>query len=240
MKKSYKVLLIIISVLLLFGLVTGYKYLYYNTDTNNNNVYIYGDWDNDISILKNEDIIIQVPIYDFNQEIDDNTSISIQNFDDGEIYNIELNNKQEFDEFTSYTLQFNMLFNRTGYFELDNIEAVINTSSNTYSTNLGNYSVMVYDENSISNDIEIVGGSALVETISDENTYLSIKELTSLLFKKEIVVDFEKTEDKTVSMKVDKGVWEDFLRLCSNTSHDRKTLLTQALSDFMKVHKDLL
>ena len=73
-----------------------------------------GDWDNDISILKNEDIIIQVPIYDFNQEIDDNTSISIQNFDDGEIYNIELNNKQEFDEFTSYTLQFNMLFNRTG------------------------------------------------------------------------------------------------------------------------------
>ena len=86
MKKSYKVLLIIISVLLLFGLVTGYKYLYYNTDTNNNNVYIYGDWDNDISILKNEDIIIQVPIYDFNQEIDDNTSISIQNFDDGEIY----------------------------------------------------------------------------------------------------------------------------------------------------------
>lgn len=172
MKKSYKVLLIIISVLLLFGLVTGYKYLYYNTDTNNNNVYIYGDWDNDISILKNEDIIIQVPIYDFNQEIDDNTSISIQNFDDGEIYNIELNNKQEFDEFTSYTLQFNMLFNRTGYFELDNIEAVINTSSNTYSTNLGNYSVMVYDENSISNDIEIVGGSVLVETISDENTYL--------------------------------------------------------------------
>ena len=176
MKKNYKVLLIIISVLSLFGLITGYKYLHYNTDkntdTNNPNLYIYGDWDNDISILKNEDIIIQVPIYDFNKEIDDNTSISIQNFDGGEIYNIALNNKQEFPEFTSYTLQFNMLFNRTGYFELDNIEAVINTSSNTYSTNLGNYSVMVYDENSISNDIEIVGGSALVETISDENTYL--------------------------------------------------------------------
>ena len=41
-------------------------------------------------------------------------------------------------------------------------------------------------------------------------------------------------------MKVDKGVWEDFLRLCSNTSHDRKTLVTQALSDFMKVHNDLI
>ena len=73
--------------------------------------------------------------------------------------------------------------------------------------------------------------------------YLEIKDCKSLKpkkTKKEIVVDFEKTEDKTVGMKVDKGVWEDFLRLCSNTSHDRKTLVTQALSDFMKVHKDLL
>lgn len=73
--------------------------------------------------------------------------------------------------------------------------------------------------------------------------YLEIKDCKSLKpkkTKKEIVVDFEKTEDKTVSMKVDKGVWGDFLRLCSNTSHDRKTLVTQALSDFMKVHKDLL
>lgn len=73
--------------------------------------------------------------------------------------------------------------------------------------------------------------------------YLEIKDCKSLKpkkTKKEIFVDFEKTEDKTVSMKVDKGVWEDFLRLCSNTSHDRKTLVTQALSDFMKVHKDLL
>lgn len=73
--------------------------------------------------------------------------------------------------------------------------------------------------------------------------YLEIKDCKSLKpkkTKKEIVVNFEKTEDKTVSMKVDKGVWEDFLRLCSNTSHDRKTLVTQALSDFMKVHKDLL
>ena len=73
--------------------------------------------------------------------------------------------------------------------------------------------------------------------------YLEIKDCKSLKpkkTKKEIVVDFEKTEDKNLSMKVDKGVWEDFLRLCSNTSHDRKTLVTQALSDFMKVHKDLL
>ena len=47
MKKSYKVLLIIISVLLLFGLVTGYKYLYYNIFGDNMNrddlIYIFNN-----------------------------------------------------------------------------------------------------------------------------------------------------------------------------------------------------
>ena len=71
MKKSYKIFLTIISVLLLPGLITGCKKLDYNGDENNYNVYIYGKWDNDISVLKNEDIIIQVPIYDFNHKIDD-------------------------------------------------------------------------------------------------------------------------------------------------------------------------
>lgn len=73
--------------------------------------------------------------------------------------------------------------------------------------------------------------------------YLEVKDLKSLKpkkIKKSLNIDFEKTEDKTVSIKVDKSVWEDFLRLCSNTSYDRKTVITQALSDFMKNHKELL
>ena len=60
MKKSYKIFLTIISVLLLPGLITGCKKLDYNRDKNNSNVYIYGKWDNDISVLKNEDIIYLV------------------------------------------------------------------------------------------------------------------------------------------------------------------------------------
>lgn len=73
--------------------------------------------------------------------------------------------------------------------------------------------------------------------------YLEVRDFKSLKPKKQkknIVIDFEETEDKIVNLKVDKGVWDDFLRLCSNSSYDRKTLVTQALSDFMKNHKDLL
>lgn len=72
---------------------------------------------------------------------------------------------------------------------------------------------------------------------------LEVKDLKSLKRKKnkkDIVIDFEPTGDKNVSLKIDKGVWEDFLRLCSNSGYDRKTIVTQALKDFMNVHKDLL
>ena len=73
--------------------------------------------------------------------------------------------------------------------------------------------------------------------------YLEVRDCKSLKPKKQkksIVIDFEETSDKTVNLKVDKGVWDDFLRLCSNSSYDRKTLVTQALYDFMKNHNDLL
>ena len=73
--------------------------------------------------------------------------------------------------------------------------------------------------------------------------YLEVRDCKSLKPKKQkksIAIDFEETSDKTVNLKVDKEVWDDFLRLCSNSSYDRKTLVTQALYDFMKNHKDLL
>ena len=73
--------------------------------------------------------------------------------------------------------------------------------------------------------------------------YLEVKDCKSLKrkkSKKDITIDFEPTEDKNVSLKVDKGVWEEFLRLCSNSNYDRKTIVTQALNEFMKMYKDLL
>lgn len=73
--------------------------------------------------------------------------------------------------------------------------------------------------------------------------YLQVKDFKALKRKKiknDITVDFEFKEEKSINLKVDKDIWEDFLRLCSNSSYDRKTIITQALKDFMKVYKDLL
>ena len=73
--------------------------------------------------------------------------------------------------------------------------------------------------------------------------YLEVKDIKALKrkqTKRDIAVDFEFKEEKSVNLKVDKDIWEEFLRLCSNSRYDRKTIITQALKDFMKVYKDLL
>ena len=45
---------------------------------------------------------------------------------------------------------------------------------------------------------------------------------------------------KKVSIKVEKGTWEDFERLCSNSNFSKQEIITQALKDFMKEYKNLL
>lgn len=59
--------------------------------------------------------------------------------------------------------------------------------------------------------------------------------------KKDIVLDTEEISDvKSANIRVDKQTWEDFERLCSNSSYNKKEILTQALKDFMKAYKNLL
>lgn len=59
--------------------------------------------------------------------------------------------------------------------------------------------------------------------------------------KKDIILDNEEINDfKSVNIRVEKQAWEDFERLCSNSSYNKKEILTQALKDFMKAYKNLL
>ena len=44
----------------------------------------------------------------------------------------------------------------------------------------------------------------------------------------------------TITKLGEKETWEDFERLCSNSSFNKKEIITQALKDFMKTYKNLL
>lgn len=59
--------------------------------------------------------------------------------------------------------------------------------------------------------------------------------------KKDIIVEQTNINDlKSTNIRVDKKVWEDFERLCSNSQYTKQEIITQALKDFMKEYKNLL
>jgi hypothetical protein len=59
--------------------------------------------------------------------------------------------------------------------------------------------------------------------------------------KKDINIESNNTDDlKNTSIRVDKKIWEDFERLCSNSQFSKQEILTQALKDFMNEYKHLL
>ena len=71
-----------------------------------------------------------------------------------------------------------------------------------------------------------------------DNKALKPKNLSN---KKDILIEDENINDiKAVNIRVDKSTWEEFERLCSNSSFNKKEIVTQALKDFMKIYKSLL
>ena len=71
-----------------------------------------------------------------------------------------------------------------------------------------------------------------------DNKALKPKKLSN---KKDILLENENITDfKSVNIRVEKETWEDFERLCSNSSFNKKEIITQALKDFMKTYKNLL
>lgn len=76
--------------------------------------------------------------------------------------------------------------------------------------------------------------------------YLSVKDIKSLQpkpkkLKKDIVVEkFDMTNLKSTRIQVEKSIWEEFERLCSNSEYTKQEILTQAIKDFLKQYKNLI
>ena len=71
-----------------------------------------------------------------------------------------------------------------------------------------------------------------------DNKALQVKKSSN---KKDILLENGNVKDiKSVNIRVEKETWEEFERLCSNSSFNKKEIITQALKDFMKTYKNLL
>ena len=138
------------------------------------NIFIYSDFNNNISAFVNEDILIQMPVYDFGNNLsNEDLTININNLKEGQVKDISLDNKQVFDSFTSYTLSFYISFDKIGSYFFDDATVSItknrNNTSYTIEKGIGKYNISIYDKDN-NPDIEIVGGTALKETSITSDT----------------------------------------------------------------------
>lgn len=76
--------------------------------------------------------------------------------------------------------------------------------------------------------------------------YLQVRDVKAIkpktkTSKKDIEIEENNIDElKSTSIRVDKKIWEDFERLCSNSSFTKQEIITQALKNFLKENKHLL
>lgn len=206
-----KIIVFILMIILLFiiNIIININKSKNNDEHNYKGVYIYNDWKNNISVSKGDNVLIQIPIYDFNNEIDiNNVVIDIDNLNIGKVEDIDISSGEKYDNFTSYMISFYMIFDEIGKYNLDDIIINISTEENTYSKSIGEFNISVYDKKHDNDDIEIIGGTGLVSTEesigeSNKNSYIMNYKLRNKS-NNDIKIDnisLNKSEDMNIEFK---------------------------------------
>ena len=205
-----KIIVFILMIILLFSIniIININKSKNNDELNYKGVYIYNDWKNNI-VSKGDNVLIQIPIYDFNNEIDiNNVVIDIDNLNIGKVEDIDISSGEKYDNFTSYMISFYMIFDEIGKYNLDDIIINISTEENTYSKSIGEFNISVYDKKHDNDDIEIIGGTGLVSTEesigeSNKNSYIMNYKLRNKS-NNDIKIDnisLNKSEDMNIEFK---------------------------------------
>lgn len=206
-----KIIVFILMIILLFSIniIININKSKNNDELNYKGVYIYNDWKNNISVSKGDNVLIQIPIYDFNNEIDiNNVVIDIDNLNIGKVEDIDISSGEKYDNFTSYMISFYMIFDEIGKYNLDDIIINISTEENTYSKSIGEFNISVYDKKHDNDYIEIIGGTGLVSTEesigeSNKNSYIMNYKLRNKS-NNDIKIDnisLNKSEDMNIEFK---------------------------------------
>ena len=173
-KSKIKVIIVLLIFILIFILICTGRNI--NKDEEllhlDDGIFIYSDFYNNISAFVEEDVLIQIPIYDFGNTLDNKVvDIDINGLKECTAKDISLENKQVFDEFDSYTLTFYISFDDAGTYSFDDATVSIVTDCYNIEKSIGRYDVSIYERNNNS-DIEITGGTAMeeVDLTSDVNS----------------------------------------------------------------------
>lgn len=118
---------------------------------------IYGKWESYLYANTDESLLIQIPIYDFSNELK-GYSVTVENFDIGEVTDIKMVPQNKFDDFEQYTLEFSLIPKKVGIHKINDLTIVIDTGKNKYKEVIGKWTFEV-DELDPSEHLTITGGS---------------------------------------------------------------------------------
>lgn len=181
MKKKFAFFIIIITVVsTLFVFGNNPK----NTIATSKKIYIYDSWKNDITSYKDDSILYQFAIYDFNNEIDIEKSnlidLNLINSNDNmSLTDFDLEYTGEENNIKFYTLSVYITLDKLGIYNLNNIDISMELpNNNQYTFSLGNSIVNIINKN---NDLDLVEGSAILSKKTETDIYdvdYTIKNLT--------------------------------------------------------------
>lgn len=184
MKKKYIIFTFIFALIFTFIFIINNKYKENHDDLSSKKLYIYDSWKNDITTFKDDEILYQFPIYDFNSEIeldhldlielsliDATPNVSLTN------YNLEYTGTNQNINF--YTLSVYIKIDKLGLYKLNNLNLEMTVNNNVYDFSLGDSIVKIVEK---TNDLDMVGGSAIISKKFEDTTYdiyYEVKNLTN-------------------------------------------------------------
>ncbi|MBT9177466.1 MAG: hypothetical protein DDT20_01799 [Firmicutes bacterium] len=120
-------------------------------------ILIYGKFESYIYAHPDEQISIQIPVYDFSNELT-GYSVNVTGFDIGQVKIQEMIPQNKFPYFEQHSLRFLLIPQREGVHIIDNLAVVITSARGTYTGSLGRW-VFEVEEKTTEESLELRGGS---------------------------------------------------------------------------------
>ncbi|WP_273123407.1 hypothetical protein [Bacillus weihaiensis] len=132
-------------------------------------ILIYSNWTGDISAYSQEEIRIQIPVYDFNNELG-SYSVNVENFNIGEVKDYKLTLQNDFPEFKQYTLDFVLIPTKEGIHNIKDLKVIIKTNKREYKETIGNWVFNISKPLINSDPLRIEGGSIFTDWKDETDT----------------------------------------------------------------------
>lgn len=172
MKNKYIIFTSIFLVILFFISFSFNKNKSNTTIDKSKKIYIYDRWVNDITSYKNDEILYQFAIYDFNNEIDIDKSnlinLLLDNTPHISLTDYKLEYTGEDKNVKFYTLSLYIKIDKLGLYKLNDLNLKMSINNKVYNFSLGNSIIKIIEK---TNDLDTIGGSAIISKKFDDDIY---------------------------------------------------------------------